>query len=116
LQRCCGAAPCGSRARRHPEARVNDGLAARRFLVSGKVQGVFFRASAARMADQLGLRGYARNLPDGRVEVLAVGNATSLEALAGWLGRGPPRATVTAVVTEEQPVAPYAELVDFRTG
>jgi acylphosphatase len=95
---------------------LNDGLAARRFFVSGTVQGVFFRASTARTAEQLGLRGYARNLPDGRVEVLAVGAATSLEALAGWLGRGPPRARVTAVVTEEQSVVGYADLVDFRTA
>ena len=95
---------------------MNDGLAARRFLVSGKVQGVFYRASTARLADQLGLRGYARNLPDGRVEVVAVGDAASLEALAGWLGRGPPRARVTDVVAEEQALAEYAGLTDFRTA
>ncbi|MBL8200453.1 MAG: acylphosphatase [Chromatiales bacterium] len=95
---------------------MNDPWVARRFLVSGKVQGVFFRASTARMAEQLGLRGYARNLPDGRVEVLAVGVTTSVDALAGWLGQGPPRAKVTAVVAHDQAVEPYARLSDFRTG
>lgn len=95
---------------------MNEALAARRFLVSGKVQGVFFRASTARRAEELGLRGYARNLPDGRVEVLAVGNATSLQSLAGWLRQGPPRARVTAVVAEEQAAAEFLDLPDFRTG
>ncbi len=95
---------------------MNDGLAARRFFVSGTVQGVFFRAGTVRMAGQLGLRGYARNLPDGRVEVLAVGAATSLDALAGWLGQGPPRATVTGVVAEELSPAECPGLTDFRTG
>lgn len=91
-------------------------MKARRFLVSGKVQGVFFRASAARTAEQLGLRGYARNLPDGRVEVVAVGAAAGLESLGGWLRKGPPRARVTAVIAQEQAVEEYAGLSDFRTG
>ncbi len=91
-------------------------LSARRFLVSGKVQGVFFRASTARVAGELGLRGYARNLPDGRVEVLAVGNATSLQSLASWLWQGPPRAQVTGLVEETQEPERHAGLQDFRTG
>lgn len=95
---------------------MDDGLAARHFLVSGKVQGVFFRASTARVAEELGLRGHARNLPDGRVEVLAVGSATALESLASWLWQGPPRARVTDVVAEDRPVADAAGLADFRTG
>jgi len=97
-------------------AGVKAGSAARRFLVSGKVQGVFFRASTARMAEQLGLRGYARNLPDGRVEVLAVGSPTALAELGGWLGQGPSRAQVTEVVVEDQPAEQHADLEDFRTG
>jgi acylphosphatase len=95
---------------------MGDGLSARRFLVSGKVQGVFFRASTVRVAGELGLRGYARNLPDGRVEVLAVGSATSLQSLASWLEQGPPRARVMEVVAEEMPAAEFAGLADFRTG
>ena len=95
---------------------MDDGLAARRFLVSGKVQGVFFRASTARRAEELGLRGYARNLPDGRVEVLAVGQITSLQSLADWLKQGPPRAQVTGLVEEMQEPGWHAGLQDFRTG
>ena len=67
------------------------------FLVSGKVQGVFFRASARERAIALGLAGHARNLPDGRVEVLAAGDAAALDALAAWLDRGPPAARVDRV-------------------
>lgn len=89
---------------------------ARRFVVSGKVQGVFFRASTARMAEQLGLRGYARNLPDGRVEVVALGDAASLVTLAGWLRQGPALAQVTDVTEQEEDAVRYADVIDFRTG
>ena len=89
---------------------------ARRYVISGKVQGVFFRASTARMAEQLGLRGYARNLPDGGVEVLALGGAASLAALTTWLQKGPPQATVTGVTEQDEDVGRYAALVEFRTG
>lgn len=75
-------------------------MAAARFLVSGKVQGVFFRAGTREQAQRLGLRGYARNLSDGRVEVLAAGDAGAIDALASWLQRGPPQARVDAVERE----------------
>ena len=74
--------------------------AAARFVVSGKVQGVFFRASTREQAQQLGLRGHARNLPDGRVEVLAMGEADAIERLAQWLHHGPPSARVESVARE----------------
>ena len=70
---------------------------AARFLVSGRVQGVFFRASTRERALELGLRGHAVNLPDGRVEVLAGGGERAIEALAGWLRHGPPMARVERV-------------------
>lgn len=69
-------------------------MSAARFVVSGKVQGVFFRASAREQALELDLRGYAKNLPDGRVEVLAAGSDAALDALAAWLRQGPPLARV----------------------
>jgi acylphosphatase len=69
----------------------------RRFLVMGKVQGVFFRHSARIEAKRLGLRGLARNLPDGSVEVVALGSAAAVEALHQWLQRGPAQAQVVAV-------------------
>jgi len=72
-------------------------LSAARFLVSGKVQGVFFRASTREQGCALGLRGHARNLDDGRVEVLAAGDDAAIDALAGWLQRGPPAARVDRV-------------------
>jgi len=68
-----------------------------RFIVSGKVQGVFFRASTGEQAQRLHLRGYARNLADGRVEVLAGGSADAIDALERWLAQGPPQARVDAV-------------------
>ena len=94
---------------------MNDGLAARRFVVTGKVQGVFFRASAVRMAEKLGIRGFARNLPDGRVEVLALGDAVSLGTLAAWLRQGPALARVTDVTEQEEDATQYANLADFRS-
>ena len=69
-------------------------MAAARFFVEGRVQGVFFRASARAQAMEFGLRGYARNLHDGRVEVLAVGDVQAVERLAEWLKHGPPHARV----------------------
>ena len=74
-----------------------DVLECRRCLVSGLVQGVFYRASAQRKAKELGVTGYARNLPDGRVEVLACGERAAVAALCEWLREGPPRAEVAAV-------------------
>lgn len=65
-----------------------------RFIVSGRVQGVGFRAGTRDKAQELGVRGYARNLTDGRVEVLASGSDTALEDLALWLHHGPPMARV----------------------
>ena len=59
---------------------------AARFLVSGKVQGVFFRASTCEQARRLGLRGHARNLPDGRVEVVSAGTEEAVDALGSLAG------------------------------
>ncbi len=73
---------------------------AARFLVSGRVQGVFYRASAREQAHELGLAGHARNLPDGRVEVLACGDLAALDALERWLWDGPVAATVESVTRE----------------
>ena len=78
-------------------------MAAARFLVSGKVQGVWFRASTRDEALALGLAGHARNLDDGGVEVVARGDAAALDVLAGWLLVGPPHARVDAV----QRLAPH---------
>ena len=71
-----------------------------RCLVSGRVQGVFYRASAAHRARELGIEGYARNLDDGRVEVLACGNPAAVDAFVRWLWVGPSAAKVTDVSIE----------------
>ena len=68
--------------------------------VSGRVQGVFFRSSTRQRAQALKLDGYARNLPDGRVEVVACGDVKSLNILQKWLLAGPPQARVTSVQCE----------------
>lgn len=69
-----------------------------RFVVSGRVQGVFYRASAQARAQELGLRGWVRNRSDGTVEGLASSpDAAALESFREWLGRGPPRAQVQSL-------------------
>ena len=72
--------------------------------VSGTVQGVFFRASTAEEANRLGVSGWVRNLPDGRVEAVFEGTESSVDAAVEWCRRGPERAAVTAVVVEREPV------------
>lgn len=81
--------------------------------MSGRVQGVFFRASTQAEARARGVRGHARNLPDGRVEVLACGETAAVAALCDWLRRGPPQAHVTGVrcTDVEADIPP-----DFTTG
>lgn len=71
-----------------------------RCYVSGRVQGVFYRASTRERAVQLGLRGYARNLPDGRVEVVACGDVSAINSLIAWLREGPPQAVVAELEVE----------------
>jgi acylphosphatase len=73
---------------------------ARRCLVAGRVQGVFYRASTRARAESLGVTGYARNLADGRVEVLACGEHAAVQALCDWLWDGPPAADVASVEVE----------------
>lgn len=72
----------------------------RRFLITGRVQGVWFRESTRREAVPLGITGHAANCPDGSVEVLACGSSEALDHLAEWLRRGPPMAEVTDVASE----------------
>lgn len=76
-------------------------MIARRCLVAGRVQGVFYRASTRARAESLGVTGHARNLPDGRVEVLACGEPAAVEALCRWLWQGSPASDVTDVTVED---------------
>jgi acylphosphatase len=68
-----------------------------RFVVRGRVQGVFFRQSTVEQARTLGITGWVRNREDGCVEGLASGTPAALEQLRGWLKQGPPSARVEGV-------------------
>lgn len=71
-----------------------------KMLISGKVQGVWYRASTAGVARDLGLKGFAKNLPDGSVEIVAVGEKAQLEKLRRWCELGPSNAKVDWVEEE----------------
>ncbi|HUH31362.1 MAG TPA: acylphosphatase [Rhodanobacter sp.] len=77
-------------------------MATAKFIVTGRVQGVFYRASTRQRALELGLVGYARNQPDGSVEVVASGPDVALDALQSWLQQGPPAAQVARVTRAAQ--------------
>jgi acylphosphatase len=88
----------------------------RRSFVSGRVQGVFYRATCVRKAESLGLKGFARNLSDGRVEVLACGDAATVEQFVAWLWEGSPASKVTAVDTGEADPAEGQRMLSFTSA
>jgi acylphosphatase len=97
-------------AHRWVAANINDSrlnVICRKCLVSGRVQGVFYRATTAQRARELGVTGYAKNLADGRVEVLAWGDAAAVQALIEWLWTGSSGSKVSSVDVVE--VAPSAD-------
>jgi acylphosphatase len=77
-----------------------------RAIVSGRVQGVWFRESTRQRAEALGLSGWVRNLPDGRVEALLEGEAGAVREGLAFLRRGPPRARVDDLRVEEETPGP----------
>ena len=74
-------------------------------LISGHVQGVFFRANTCRQARALGLTGWVRNLPDGRVESVFEGNEKQAEEMLAWCNTGTPPARVDRVDANEEKIA-----------
>ncbi|MCO6414303.1 MAG: acylphosphatase [Thiogranum sp.] len=88
-------------------------MVCRRCIVSGRVQGVFFRETTRREAERLGVTGYAINLRDGSVEVLACGDIAAVEKLAEWLWAGPPAARVSKVECRDVAETPPGR---FTTG
>ena len=88
----------------------------RKCLVGGRVQGVFYRGSTARRARELGVAGYAKNLPDGRVEVLAVGEAKAVQELIDWLWTGSSASKVTSVEVSELTLSADQHPTSFTTG
>ncbi len=96
--------------RAHPP-RAAAGARRVRALVEGRVQGVSFRWSAQEAAGRVGVTGWVRNLPDGRVEALIEGPAEAVERMIEWLRVGPKGARVTAVHLSEEPYR--GECTDF---
>jgi acylphosphatase len=84
--------------------RTGKAKAARKYRISGRVQGVGFRYFAERAARGLGLAGYVKNCPDGTVEVYAIGDVPALEVFRHRLSEGPRSAWVEAVEESEMPV------------
>ena len=85
-------------------------MVCKKCLVGGRVQGVFYRATAARRARELGIRGHARNLPDGHVEVLACGDEATVGVFVEWLWTGSSGSKVTSVEVTD------ADASDVRPG
>lgn len=74
-----------------------------RVVVSGRVQGVYFRASTREAAARFGVRGYVRNLPDGRVEAVLQGDNAAVERVVAFMRQGPPGSHVEAAEVEWRP-------------
>lgn len=72
-----------------------------RLTIKGKVQGVFYRATAKDFADDMGIKGWVRNLPDRNVEIRATGSKELLQRFIDWCKHGPPKARVDEVIVEE---------------
>lgn len=84
-----------------------------KILVTGRVQGVCFRAFTQKKANQLSIKGYAKNLPDGRVEIIAETDAVTIEKFITWCHKGPITARVDQVEITE--LAPDNEFTAFTT-
>jgi acylphosphatase len=82
----------------------------KRVLVSGRVQGVWYRGAMQSEARSLGLVGWVKNLPDGRVEAVVQGTTESVSEILRWCETGPPAASVSSVDSRDEPVS---ELTDF---
>ena len=92
-------------------SKTQEPVIARRYLIAGRVQGVGFRYFVERVANELGIAGYTKNMEDGQVEVYAIGTAERLSELAGYLWKGPRLSDVRGVREIEAPVERYT---DFR--
>ncbi|MGH8582700.1 MAG: acylphosphatase [Gammaproteobacteria bacterium] len=87
-----------------------------RCLVSGRVQGVYFRADTRQQAIRLGLTGWVRNRPDGRVEVLACGPVDAIGEFHRWLWQGPEEAQVSNVQCRDEPPGEYSGFEVLRNA
>jgi acylphosphatase len=92
------------------------GMVCKKCLVGGRVQGVFYRATAARRARELGIDGHARNLPDGRVEVMACGDEAAVGIFVEWLWTGSSASRVTSVEVSDAALEAANVRPGFRTA
>ena len=83
-------------------------------LITGTVQGVFYRASTQNEAKKLDLTGYVRNLPDGSVELEAQGDSADVDALLAWCRQGPPDAEVARITSEVVSLVPGEGVFEIR--
>lgn len=83
----------------------------KRCIVSGIVQGVFYRASTAKRAAQLGLTGWVRNQPDGSVETKICGDPAAVAEMLRWLWIGPDRARVDDIIEEDDDYESFADFI-----
>jgi len=70
-------------------------------LISGRVQGVFYRYTAQKVATRLNIRGWVKNLPNGKVEAIAIGTPSAVDSFVAWCHEGPPGAMVTEVEVKD---------------
>lgn len=82
-----------------------------RLIIHGKVQGVYYRAGARQSANELGITGWTRNLPDLTVEIMATGNEASLQLFIDWCRKGPAGARVDELLIHDHP---FTTFHDFR--
>lgn len=92
-----------------------DKKSCKRCLVSGRVQGVSFRYYTRQQAQRLGISGWAYNLADGRVEVVACGDNSAVEQLCAWLHQGPSLAYITSVQCQAI-IRPHDCTDEFKIG
>lgn len=85
-----------------------------RLLIKGKVQGVFYRATAKDVADLTGVKGWVRNLPDNSVEVTATATEETLQKFINWCKQGPPKARVDDVIVKELDLLEFSNFKVIR--
>ena len=83
-------------------------------VVTGKVQGVFYRQSTREKAMALGITGEVRNMPDDSVHIIATGTASQIEQLMDWCRKGPPRAIVESVESTAMPLQVFSNFTILR--
>ena len=85
-------------------------------VISGRVQGVFYRAETKKAADRLGVNGWVRNLPNGCVEAVFQADDQTIDQMLAWCRRGSPGAVVSGIVTESCPVPEDFDSFNIRYG